>query len=166
MLYQTGALLAFVKAAGGELRHIKPHGALYHQCGSSSEHALAVARAAADLGGLAVYGQAGSQLLAAAASTGLPFVAEGFADRIYTADGSLADRSLPGAVLHDPQAALRQARSIALESRAETIDGGTASVRAGTLCLHGDAPGAELAASTIRAGLEEAGVIVAAPKFL
>ncbi|OXM17183.1 LamB/YcsF family protein [Paenibacillus herberti] len=165
VLYQVGALQAFVRAAGGQLRHIKPHGALYHQCGSSLEHALAVARAAADLGGLTIYGQTGSKLLEAAASLGLPVIAEGFADRGYFSDGSLAGRDVPGAVLHDPDRVLQQALSIALRSEVIAIGGGMATVRADTLCLHGDGPGAAEAAGMIRTGLEAAGVSVAAPRF-
>lgn len=30
-LYQIGALAAIVRAEGGELRHVKPHGMLYNQ---------------------------------------------------------------------------------------------------------------------------------------
>ncbi|MGK9250776.1 MULTISPECIES: LamB/YcsF family protein [Paenibacillus] len=164
VLYQLGALEAFVRASGGRLRHMKPHGALYHMCNQSEAAAEAVARAAADLRcGLAVFAQAGSLLLEAAARHGLPAVAEAFADRAYTASGKLAERSLPGAVLHDPDAVLAQALGIASRGEAGTLEGPVLSLSAATICLHGDRPGAAEAAMLLRRGLEEAGVRVAAP---
>ncbi|MGN7458081.1 LamB/YcsF family protein [Paenibacillus pasadenensis] len=163
VLYQTGALQAFVRAAGGELRHIKPHGAMYHRCGASQAHADAVARAAAELGGLALFGPPGGLLERAAVSAGLPFAAEGFADRAYLPDGSLAGRDRPGAVHGEPSQALEQALTIALRGEAPALGGGFAPVAARTLCLHGDGPGAAELAALIRAGLEAAGVAVRAP---
>src|SRR5207302_10306798 len=43
VVYQAGAIRAFVEAAGGRLQHVKPHGALYTTIVDSPEHAQAVA---------------------------------------------------------------------------------------------------------------------------
>lgn len=163
VLYQTGALQGFVRAAGGELRHIKPHGAMYHRCDASLDHADAVAKAAVALGGLALYGPPGGALERAALSAGLPFAAEGFADRAYLPDGSLAGRDRPGAVHDDPSRALAQSLAIAQRGEAPALGGGFVPVAVRTLCLHGDGPRAAELAALIRAGLESAGVAVASP---
>ena len=164
VLYQLGALEAFARAAGDRVRYVKPHGALYHAAARREDHAHAVVTAIRAFGApLAVVGPPGSQLLAAAGASGLPVVAEGFADRAYDAAGALVPRSALGSVLTDPDAAARQ--SVALAT------GGAAAGRVGpgllpagidSLCVHSDSPGAEQIARVVRAALEDAGITVAA----
>ncbi|HXM77636.1 MAG TPA: LamB/YcsF family protein, partial [Thermoanaerobaculia bacterium] len=92
---------------------------------------------------------------------GLPVAAEAFADRRYLADGSLVPRGSPGAVLSSPEEAVEQALSIARDGVVHTGDGSTVSVRADTLCLHGDTPGAPEFARRIRERFREEGIRVA-----
>ncbi|MBB6695216.1 LamB/YcsF family protein [Cohnella xylanilytica] len=158
VLYQIGALEAFVRAAGGRLAHVKPHGALYHMASRRRDLAEAVASAVRALGpGLAVVGPAGSELLLAAEAAGLRPVPEGFADRAYLADGSLAPRRLAGSVLASPDEALEQTLSLLRAGEVRALDGGTARVTARTVCLHGDTPGAAAFALALRRGLEAHG---------
>jgi len=125
----------------GDVVFVKPHGALYHRAGGDRAVARVIVAAA---GGLPVVGPPGSALLAVAGARG---IAEGFADRAYSADGSLVDRSRPGALL-DGQAALDQALAMA-----SNMD---------TLCVHGDTPGAVDLARAVRRTLEAAGLDVRA----
>lgn len=163
VLYQAGALQAFVRAAGGRLAHVKPHGALYHMAARRRDIADAVVRACAALDpALAVVGPAGSELLASAAGRGLLPVAEGFADRAYLADGSLAPRHLAGAVLTDADQALAQTLAMLERGQVPALDGGTASVAARTVCLHSDTPGAAAFAHALRRKLEASGYRIAA----
>jgi UPF0271 protein len=92
---------------------------------------------------------------------GLRFAAEAFADRRYTAKGTLVSRRQPGAVLSDPQEAAAQAVKIAVEGRVRSVDGTEVPLRADTLCLHGDNPHAIAHARAVRQALEAAGVSVA-----
>ncbi|ALS29370.1 LamB/YcsF family protein [Paenibacillus sp. 32O-W] len=165
VVYQIGALDAFVRAAGGTLHHVKPHGALYHMAGADEAIAEAVVRAAAVFGShLFVYGQSGTLLPVVAERCGLTAVSEVFADRAYRPDGRLADRRTPGALLERPEQILRQALAMVLEGRAYTPDGAAVPVRAQTICLHGDGRDAAYAAQYLRRGLQEAGIAVEPPR--
>ncbi|MFE7744811.1 LamB/YcsF family protein [Nocardia sp. NPDC057455] len=161
VLYQMGGLDAFAKAAGDRVRYVKPHGALYHSAARDRKLADAVAAAITEYDPrLALLGPAGTQLERAAEAAGVRFVGEGFADRAYTPDGSLAARGTPGAVL-GPRDAVDQAISIAKSGAARTADGsGEVAVRAASICVHGDSPAAVEMARHIRTALDEVGVPV------
>ena len=87
---------------------------------------------------------------------------EGFCDRAYRPDGSLVDRSEPGAVLSDPEEAAAQAACLA-RGAAVAVDGSVLTLWVDTLCIHGDTPGAETIATAVRQALARAGIDVAAP---
>jgi UPF0271 protein len=157
LIAQIGAVVAVARSEGARVGHVKPHGALYNR--AARDHALAttVAEAIARLDrGLALIGLAGSELLAAGRAAGLEVRAEGFADRAYQADGSLRNRRDEGAIL-DPTAAAAQAVAIVRDGEVNGIDGGRVSVRAATICLHGDGPEAVPTALAVRAALAAAG---------
>jgi UPF0271 protein len=159
LLAQLGALEAVARAAGVPVLHVKPHGALYNRAARDPALAEVVAEAVRAVSGeLVLVGLAGSALEAAGGSAGLRVAAEAFADRAYAADGGLRSRSLPDAVHDDPAVAAAQARSIVLEGRVRADDGSWIAVRADTLCIHGDSPGAPAIAAAVRAALGEAGV--------
>jgi UPF0271 protein len=139
---------------------VKPHGALYNM--AAREPALAAAIAAAVHAfdpSLVLFGLAGSELLRAAAASGLVHAAEGFADRSYNPDGSLTQRSAPGAVIDDVTSVVRRGVLMAA-GRVVAMDGSEIELRIDTICLHGDTPGAPELARALRSGLEAAGVIV------
>ena len=162
--YQIGALDAFCRAAGVEMQHVKPHGALYNQAAADERLSAAIARAVARFStGLALFGLASSGPMAgAAADAGLRFVPEAFADRRYLPDGSLQSRSEPGSVITDPDEAALQAERIATEASVVAVDGSIVSIGAESICCHGDTPGAPAIARAVRASLAAAGVPVAA----
>jgi UPF0271 protein len=163
VLYQVGALAVFAGAHGVPLVHVKPHGALYNQAARDEALARAVARGVARAGrDLVLVGLASSAVMRRAAEAeGLRFAAEAFADRRYEADGSLQSRQREGALLTDPGAVVAQALSIACEGFAIAADGSRVPIRADTLCLHGDTPGAVENARQVRASLAAAGVRIA-----
>ena len=163
--YQVGALEAFCRAAGVELRHVKPHGALYNQAAVDPELAAAIARATAGFSrDLVLFGLASSEPMAsAAADAGLRFVPEAFADRRYMPDGSLQSRSEPGSLITDADAAAQQAARIASEDTVTAVDGSEVTLRAESICCHGDTPGAVAIAAAVRAALEASGVTIGPP---
>jgi UPF0271 protein len=163
IVYQVGAVAAFAADAGIPMRHVKPHGALYNAAARDSALADTVARAVARVSpSLVLVGLAGSKLIAAGARAGLRTADEAFADRAYEADGSLRSRRLEGAVHADPDAVAAQAVSIARDGRVTAHDGTSVSIRADTICIHGDSPGAATFARAVREALAAAGVTVAA----
>lgn len=164
VVYQVGALAAFAAAAGMELQHVKPHGALYNQAAARRDLADAVARAVRDVDpGLLLYGLAGSHLLEAAADAGLRTASEAFADRGYLADGTLVPRGQADALVQDEGMVERRAVLLAREGVLESVDGRVVALRVDTLCVHGDTPGAAGLARRLRAALLAEGVEVRAP---
>ncbi|MBX7186594.1 MAG: LamB/YcsF family protein [Vicinamibacteria bacterium] len=164
VLYQAGALRAFVESRGGRLWHVKPHGALYNQAAKNESLARAIARGVRRLGGgVTLVGLATSPIFRDAARIeGVPFAGEAFVDRAYEADGTLAKRGTPGALLDSGEAAARQAVSIARDGKVTARDGSPVAVTAETLCLHGDNRSAIEIARAVRQALEAAGVKVQA----
>jgi UPF0271 protein len=161
-LYQIGALAGIARAAGLELAHVKPHGALYNQAAKDAALAGAIARAVAKFSpGLILVGLAGSALIRAGEEAGLRTASEAFPDRAYNADGSLRSRRLPGALLEDPAAVLMHALELAQQGIQVIGEHGSSSLRVDTLCLHGDHPHAGENARAVRQALEAAGIQVA-----
>ncbi len=162
LLFQLGALEAFCRDGDVQLRHVKPHGALYNRAARDSGVARAIARAVRRFDPrLLLAGLAGSVLLDAGRTEGLRVAAEAFADRAYEPDGTLRSRRQPDAVLPSPEAAAEQAVSIVALGRAVAHDGSNVSIRADTLCIHGDTPGAPDYARAVRDALQAAGVTLA-----
>jgi UPF0271 protein len=163
VLYQVAAVAAFARDAGAELRHVKTHGALYNLAAADPAVAEAVVRGVWRFStGLTLVALAGSVQVAAGRAAGLEVVEEAFADRAYEPDGSLRSRLLPGAVLDEPAAAAAQALAI-VRGSVTAFDGSRVPLRADTICIHGDLPGAAARAAAVREALLGAGVDLRAP---
>jgi UPF0271 protein len=169
---QVARLRRITARLGVRLGHVKPHGALYNQAADDPALALAIARgvdrALAGAGedaapGIVLVGLAGSRCLEVWGREGYAVAPEAFADRRYEADGRLRSRALPGALLDTPEAAADQALAIARDGTVTAFDGRRVAVAAGTLCIHGDTPGAVAFASAVARRLAAAGFIVAGP---
>ncbi|MEU1619763.1 5-oxoprolinase subunit PxpA [Streptomyces sp. NPDC005722] len=161
--YQIGALEVFARAAGAQVAYVKPHGALYNKVVVDDDQAAAVAAGTrrADPA-LPVLCLPGSAMERAAREAGLDVVGEAFADRAYTAAGTLVPRGTTGALIADPHEVTRQAVALARDGVATALTGERVTVRARSLCLHGDSPDAVATALRVRAALEDAGVRLAA----
>jgi len=128
---QIERLDAVVRRLGGEIVHVKPHGALYNVAVRNEAVARAIGAGIAHWNPkTTVFGLAGSPMLDWWREMGFTVAAEGFADRRYEPDGTLRPRKFPDALITDPQAAAAQAVRLAREGVAQTI------------CVHGDTPGA------------------------
>lgn len=159
VLYQLGALDAISRAAGGTIRYVKPHGALYNTIVTHEVQAQAVVDAVRAFGGdLPLLLLPGSVALKAAEAAGLRGVAEAFADRAYNPDGTLVSRREPGAVLHDEDAIAANMVRLATDGVLIARDGSTIRTTAESICLHGDTTGAVSMAAAVRRDLEAAGV--------
>jgi 5-oxoprolinase (ATP-hydrolysing) subunit A len=164
--YQIGALEVFARAAGSRVAYVKPHGALYNRVVHDEEQAAAVVEGVVLAGSgwaqLPVLGLPGSRLLTMAEKAELPTVTEAFADRAYTAKGTLVPRGQEGAVITDPSAVMERSVGLARFGVVTSHCGRPVGVRARSLCLHGDTPGAVDLVRRVRAQLESAGVRVEA----
>jgi 5-oxoprolinase (ATP-hydrolysing) subunit A len=163
VLYQIGALSAVAKAEGVRLKHVKPHGALYNMSTRNTEMAEAIARAVAAFDEtLLLVGLPGSELLSAGSRLGLRVAAEAFADRSYEPDGTLTPRHLADSVLSEPGRAAERAVRMVRDHKVAARDGSALTLHVDTICVHGDTPDAAALAPAVRAGLEQAGITVAA----
>ena len=164
IVYQVGALSAFAVAHGAQLAHVKPHGALYNMAVARPDLAQAIADAVFSVDQyLVLFGLAGSELVTAGRNAGLNVAEEVFADRRYAPSGSLVPRRETGAVIDDPEEAVRQAMQMVVDGRVTTVSGSDITVNANTICIHGDTPGAAQLALKLRLAFEGAGVRVAPP---
>ena len=163
--YQVGAFHALCAAAGVEMNHVKPHGALYNMAVRDRELSDAIIRGvlAVDTGAI-LFAPAGTELFMAAQELGLQTAAEVFADRNYNADGSLVSRTRQDALLHDPAEAAERVLRMLREGKVRAIDGRDVAISAETICVHGDTPGAVEFARMLRARLEGEEITIAAPQ--
>jgi UPF0271 protein len=163
VVYQVGAVHALVRSAGGQLTHVKPHGALYNSAAVDRTLADAIASAVRSIDPhLALVGLCNSQLIEAGRGAGLPAIAEAFADRAYERDGTLVSRDRAGAMIVDERAAVAQALSIARSAMVRSHDDVAVALAADTLCIHGDGPHALAFARAVRHALEDSGITIRA----
>ena len=161
VIYQIGALKGLAAAAGTEVRYVKPHGALYNTIAHDERQARDVLAAIREIDpGLVLVALAGSPLIGWAEAEGLRVVAEAFADRAYTPQGTLVSRRESGAVLHDANDVAERMLRLANEGTVTAIDGTVVRIRADSVCVHGDSPGAVEMARRVRERLVQAGVTV------
>jgi len=147
IVYQVGALKAFLDAEGMALNHIKPHGALYAMAARDEKVAGAICDAA-DVFGVPLYGLSDTVHERVYTARGLPFVAEFYADLDYTAEGRIIITREHEAI--DPAAAAARTLRAVTEGRVTTIDGGEIAIRADSVCVHSDTPGAVAVAEAVR----------------
>ncbi|MBK4213917.1 MULTISPECIES: LamB/YcsF family protein [Bacillus] len=159
VIYQIGALSAFLKAEGGTMQHVKPHGALYNMAAENTELSESIAQAVYDVDpNLVLFGLSGSELALAGERIGLQVAHEVFSDRTYQTDGTLTSRREPHALIEEDERAVQQVVRMVRESRVRTVQGEDIELKADTVCIHGDGSHALQFAKTITAKLKEAGI--------
>ena len=164
-VYQLGALQAVVKAEGGQLHHLKPHGALYNMAATNAALAEAIAEAVYRVQPeLVLYGLAGSELTKAGEKLGLRTAHEVFADRTYQANGTLTPRRQPDALITRADAAIAQVLRMVQDGQVRTQQGTDVAIRADTVCLHGDGAHALEFAQQLNAALRQAGITLQAAR--
>ncbi len=162
LIYQISALKGFCSFHGISMQHVKPHGGLYNACVGNENLSRAVAQAIAavdkELVWVVLAGKEADIPIKIAASLGIKIAFEAFPDRVYTPDGRLAPRSLPGAVIKDSSRAAAQAIMMAKEGTVIATDGTVIPIEVNTLCVHGDNPSALGHVKMIHKVLEDAGI--------
>ncbi|MDR3292811.1 MAG: LamB/YcsF family protein [Clostridiales bacterium] len=162
VLYQTGAIAAFCKASGIKLQHIKPHGALYNMAGKDPALAKAIAAGIKEFDPeLILLGLSGSAMITAAEEIGLRVAKEVFADRGYEEDGSLVKRGKTGAMITDETEAIARVIRMVKEGKVTTVTGKDISIKADSVCVHGDGAKALEFVKRISKELTENGVTLA-----
>ena len=157
--YQIAALQGMVHSAGGKLKYVKPHGALYNEIAKNEAVASTVYKAIKAMDpDLKIMGLAGSHVKEILAQMDMGYIPEAFADRYYEADGKLRSRGLPQSVIQDPEVAAQQVVSIATENKTSSLDGVVVRLEAKSFCIHGDNPAAVDILTAIDSCLHESGI--------
>ena len=157
--YQIGAAQAMAKASGGEVRHLKLHGALSNMAAADADLARTCYEAALEIApDIIIMGLAATAMEDVARDLGCNWAGEIFADRAYNADGTLVDRRLPGAMIHDPAEAATRMIEMVQAGAILTATGERLETRIDTICVHGDSAAAVALAQSVRDGLENAGI--------
>ncbi|KIL43507.1 lamB/YcsF family protein [Jeotgalibacillus alimentarius] len=160
-LYQIGALYGFVKAQGGRLQHVKPHGALYNAAAKDAKLAGAIAKAVYDLDPkMILFGLSGGELIQAGRNIGLQTASEVFADRTYQPDGSLTPRTQSNALIEDDETAVSQVVRMVKDGLVRDVNGEDVSIEADTVCIHGDGAHALAFAEKINSRLKEESILI------
>lgn len=141
ILYQVAAIDGVAKSLDIELSYVKPHGALYNDMINNNEVREAILMA------LSKYHKPLKLMIQATCSTdehraqaktfNIEILTEAFADRCYNDDGTLLSRSKAGAV-HNKEKMLAQVKQLTEKNSVMTISGNTLSLKADSLCVHGD----------------------------
>ncbi|WP_096437834.1 LamB/YcsF family protein [Alteribacter populi] len=159
VVYQVGALQAFVTIRDTKLQHVKPHGALFNMAAKDPVIAQAIAKAVQDVdSSLILFGLAGSELIKEGRKRGLHVAQEVFADRTYQPDGTLTPRTQPNAVIHDEDEVVERTLRMVREKIVRAEDGSEISIQPDTICVHGDTPQALTFVTRLKNELLKAGV--------
>jgi 5-oxoprolinase (ATP-hydrolysing) subunit A len=156
IIYQIGALDAFLKIQGAKLHHVKPHGALYNMAAKDAVMANTICKAIKEYNpDLILYGLSGSELVSAAGATGLKSCSEVFADRSYADDGNLTARTEANAMIEDAGQSVQQVLQMIQQGTVNSINGKQVKIMAETICIHGDGAHALDFATTIYTALKQ-----------
>jgi len=159
VVYQIGALMAIARACGHKVTHVKFHGALAHMGFADREIAEALVRAVKSIDPEMLFlALPFTQTEAAAERAGLKVAREIFADRVYTDNGMLQSRNIPGSVIMDAELAASRVMQMLEEGALVCASGKRIPTRIDSVCVHGDTPGAVAMAMALREKIEGAGI--------
>jgi UPF0271 protein len=151
LIYQVGALKAFLDAEGMALNHIKPHGALYGMAARSEEIANAICDAA-DVFKVPLLGMARTKHEEVYTKRGFKFVPEFYVDLDYDKDGKLIITREH--VAWDPEVAAKRTVRAITEKKVKTVDGNDIPMTADCICVHSDTPGAVAVAKAVKEAIK------------
>ena len=155
---QVGALAGIAALENIRVTHVKPHGALNNLACVDRSVAATICRAVAAIDRtLILLAPAASELVVAGRAAGLPVVEEIFADRAYLPDGQLVPRSRPDAMIHGAEACLAHVLAMLDAGALIAVDGTRIATPIGSICVHGDNPGAVAVARHLREQLTARG---------
>ncbi|HTH34348.1 MAG TPA: 5-oxoprolinase subunit PxpA [Xanthobacteraceae bacterium] len=139
VIYQVGALKAFLNSEAMPLNHVKPHGALYGMAARDGAIAAAIADAVRPFG-VPILGMAFTAHEKVYVEKGVEMIAEFYADLDYDGEGNLILSRVHDAV--DPVQATERVLRVMREQLVRTTAGRDIPVRATTVCVHSDTPAA------------------------
>jgi UPF0271 protein len=165
VVYQIGALQGFLSTFNEKMQHVKPHGALYNMAAKDGKLAEAIAHAVYNVSpSLILFGLAGSELTKAGEKRGLPTAHEVFSDRTYQSNGTLTSRTQPNALIKNKEQSVAQVIKMVTEGKVTSQQKTQVSLKADTVCIHGDGEHALAFAKYIKETLERNNITVSSIK--
>ena len=159
--YQVAASIGMARSVGAKVRHLKLHGAVSNMASEDPVLARDLYEAALSVDpDLIIMILAATAQQQAVEELGCTWAGEIFADRAYNDDATLVDRSIDGAVIHDPAIAGTRMVEMVKAGAIITNSGKHIPASIDTICLHGDTPTAVQIAQSVRAALEGADIAV------
>ena len=140
VIYQTGALKAFLDEYDMPLNHIKPHGSLYGVSAIEDEVAHGIADAA-EIFNVGVFGMVNTRHEKIYKERGIKFYGEFYSDLEYDETGYLVIAKGRNKYYPTDRAVQRCMRAIK-EKKVTTIQGNDVVVGCETICVHSDTPNA------------------------
>ncbi len=135
LVYQIGALKVMVESQGGQLTHVKPHGALNNDMMKAPDLLQLIVEAVEAVDpGLLIYVPYGH-----GDRINDNCIWEIFADRTYESDLSLTPRSTAGSLITVQSEAEKHLQSILKDRQVRTPEG-FVTIDPETICIHGDNP--------------------------
>ncbi len=163
VLDQVNIMRKAAAEEGAKLHHVKPHGALYNMAAKDAMVADAIARAIKAIdASLILYGLPNSASETSAIQHGLQFYREVFSDRTYTDEGHLTPRSNTNAMIETAEKSIEQVLQIILQETLQSTTGSVISIKADTVCIHGDGENAVAFAQEINKALHQNKITISA----
>lgn len=164
--YQISALKGMAEALGGNLHHVKAHGALYNTAAKNHSTAKSVMKALSAIDpSLLLYGPSGANWEILAKDNEIRYISEVFADRNYNEDLTLVSRTEHRAIITSVDKSIDHVLHMLKKKSVKTINGNNIPIDAETICIHGDKPGAEVLAQRLHERLVSEGYTIAAPEL-
>ena len=137
--YQINTLNNIVTNLGGELHHIKPHGALYNDIAKNKKLALIFLTAIESYkDNTKLFVPYNSEIEKQAINMGFSVIYEAFADRNYHDDLSLVNRKNKNALITARDEILNHVNEIRHKGIVTSIHGKKVRIKATTFCVHSD----------------------------
>ncbi|MBU8880738.1 LamB/YcsF family protein [Bacillus sp. FJAT-29790] len=164
VMYQVGALREFASAVDVKIQHCKPHGALFMKAAEDKALARAILETIHAIDpNMIIFALNHSEVMEEAIKMGVPVAKEAYADREHTENGSIV-LTRRGSQINDYEAMAQRVVRMVKEEKVITHDGKDASIKAETICIHGDTPGAPILAKHIVSALKMSGVEIVSIK--
>lgn len=164
IIEQIQTLVKIANEENYPIKHVKPHGALYNEAAKDYKLAELIGECILAINPtLSLWGLPQSALEKAAATLNIHFVAEGFADRTYQADGSLTPRTASNALITNEAECLQQVGQLITENTITATNGQVIDCKVQTICIHGDGPNALTFARAINHYLHKQALLLKSP---
>jgi len=162
LVYQIGALQAFVKKNGGKLHHIKPHGKLYGMAHNNEDIARTICQVVLDIDdSIYLYCMQKGILNDVAKHMGIRTVLEVYADLDYDKEGNLIITKEH--TERTPEYAVNRVVKILKEKKVETVEGNEINIEGSSICIHSDTPNSLTLVKLLRQRLENEKYVLKSP---